>query len=59
MAERYLAGWEWAEKKDTKNRKSPFLAPWDALDETTKEWDREFANILPGLLEQTGWEIHR
>jgi len=59
MAERYLAGWEWAEKKNTPNRKSPYLVPWEQLDDETAQWDRDFAEILPGLLDNAGWEIHR
>ncbi len=59
MAERFMAGWSYGPEKDTPNRISPYLVPWDEVPDNVQEYDRDFARILPHVLKLGGWEIRR
>lgn len=51
MAERTLAGWTYAPgPKDPILRTSPYLVPWNDLDDAIKEYDRVGVRRIPALL---------
>jgi hypothetical protein len=58
MAERFLAGWV-PGPKDTANRVNPYLVEWDQLPPDIQQYDRDFAQILPGVLKLVNSEIRR
>lgn len=59
-AERFLAGWTYAPPpRNTIERTSPYLVPWDQLEPGIQEYDREAVRLIPGLLRQIGQQIYR
>ena len=52
-AERLITGWETG-TRDTGRFLSPYLKPWDELDDEAKQWDREIIDTLPAALRQAG-----
>lgn len=56
-AERLLAGWTWAEKRDVEHRRSPYLIGWSSLPEDIRERDRQSVRAIPGLLADVGFGI--
>jgi hypothetical protein len=59
VSERLLNGWVYGKKRDVKKKISPFLVPWNELEEKVKELDRQTVRELPNLLAQTNFEIYR
>jgi hypothetical protein len=58
MAERFLASWSYGER-DYEKRRSPYLVEWTALPPEIQEYDRNFARILPGVLDLVNLEIRQ
>jgi hypothetical protein len=58
MEERRRAGWTRG-PKDPGRKTSPYLIPFDALDESVKEYDRVFVRGLPRFLARAGFQIVR
>lgn len=57
--ERKASGWVYGKVKDSDNKISPYIAPWDAIPENIKEYDREAVrNILP-ILHSIGIRVYR
>lgn len=54
-AERFLAGWTYAPTpKDLLRRTSPNLVPWEKLDESIRQIDRDAVSAIPSILAQAG-----
>jgi voltage-gated potassium channel Kch len=51
-ASRILQGWTYGPERDNALRKSPYLAPWNGIDEATKELDREAVREIPKVLQE-------
>ncbi len=50
VEERISSGWVYGPKKDSDNRVSPYILPWDSLPEDIKEYDRDaVCDIIPVL----------
>jgi hypothetical protein len=58
VAERFLAGFS-AGPRDVARKTSPYLVPWDELDEKIKDYDRRAVREIPELLASAGFEIYR
>ena len=59
VTERKASGWVYGEEKDSDNRISPYVAPWDAIPESIREYDREAVrNMLP-ILRAMGIRAYR
>ncbi|MFN2113108.1 MAG: RyR domain-containing protein, partial [Anaerolineales bacterium] len=54
MRERLEFGWTFAEDKNTNNKTSPYLVPYDELSEEIKELDRDTIRNIPVLLDRIG-----
>ena len=59
VAERLLAGWTYAPKKDIGRRENPHLVPWDRVKEEIKNYDRKTVRLIPSLLASTGKKLAR
>lgn len=57
--ERLSQGWKPGPAKDVDKKISPFLVPWDALDEPARELDRQTVRQLPVLMAKVGFKIQR
>jgi hypothetical protein len=57
VEERRRAGWVLAAEKDVERKRSPYLVPWEELDEPTREHDRAFVRGLPRFLAVAGFRI--
>jgi len=58
VRERRRGGWR-SGPKDIKDRKTPYLVPWQGLSEDLRERDRAFVRDLPGFLAGVGFRIFR
>jgi hypothetical protein len=58
MAERNDQGWSRG-RRDTRAHTTPYLVPWEELDEDGKERDRLFIRGLPGFLAEVGFRVVR
>ena len=56
--ERLMDGWGRGEQKDVWNKTSPYIVPWDNLDEAIKEYDRDAVSAFPEILKALGYEIY-
>ena len=52
-------GWIYGEEKDNKKRISPYLVPWDELEEDTKKLDKDTIKNIPKILESLGLKVVR
>lgn len=60
MAERLFEGWSYAPApKDLDRKTSPYLVPWDELDEETRDLDRVGVRGLPDFLAEAGFRVVR
>lgn len=60
VEERERQGWRYAPgPKDPSRKLSPYLIPWEELDEPTRELDRNVVRLLPALLARVGFRIQR
>lgn len=50
LTERKLSGWTYGNEKNRKNKKSPFIKPFDDLSEEERRKDLEFIKYIPQLL---------
>lgn len=50
VTERLLSGWTYGETKDVKNKKSPFIKPFDKLTSEEQRKDFDFIKYIPQLL---------
>ncbi len=57
-SERLAAGWT-PGPRDAQDRTSPFLVPWEELDEDVREVDRRFVRALPAVLADAGLLLRR
>lgn len=57
-SERLAAGWT-AGPRDAHARTSPYLVPWEELDEDVREVDRQFVRALPAVLADAGLVLRR
>lgn len=58
QAERLRHGWTLG-PRSLERKQSPYLVPWDDLEEDIKEYDREFVRELPVILAKLGNRIVR
>jgi hypothetical protein len=58
-AERTRAGWELAPERDHGDNRSPYLKPWDELDESVRDRDRTAVRAIPEQLRRAGARIAR
>jgi hypothetical protein len=59
MTERSRDGWMLAPVPNVQRKETPYLVPWNELDERTRELDREVVRALPQLLTDAGLAIQR
>jgi hypothetical protein len=58
VAEKLLDGFS-PGPRDVTRKTSPYLVPWDDLDEKVRDHDREAVREIPELLASAGFEIYR
>ena len=56
-AERSLAGWDYAKKKNEVTRETPYLTSWENLSERIKDYDRRVVTMIPEVLKEAGKKI--
>lgn len=59
MEERCRSGWKRGPKKDIKKKITPYLVPWEDLDDDIKEEDRSPVRNLPKYLAKIGYTIYQ
>ena len=59
MQARLDSGWTYGEKKNTLEKISPYLVPYDQLSETVKDQDRDVIRSIPGLLGRIGMAVYQ
>ena len=59
VTERKASGWVYGEEKDSDNRISPYMAPWGAIPESIKEYDREAVRNMVPILKGMGIKVYR
>ena len=57
--ERLMQGWRHGNAKDVEKRISPCIAPWDALAEDVKDYDRRAVRGWPQLLLDAGLVVYK
>ncbi len=58
--ERLSAGWTYAPApEDPDNRTHPDIRPWDRLEETAREKDRQTVYTLPRTIARAGFQVHK
>lgn len=57
MAERISSGWVYGKERNADEKTSPYLVPYDELDNEIKDLDRNTIQIIPDLLEMIGMAI--
>lgn len=55
--ERLSAGWKLGRSRRVSRLISPYLIPWDDLDEETKQWDRDAVRAIERALCEAGWGV--
>ena len=58
VAERRLAGFTLG-ARNSEQKTSPYLIPWQELPDEVKEWDRQTVEAIPELVARAGFEIYR
>jgi hypothetical protein len=59
MGERTAQGWSYGPTRDNRRKIHPNLQDWGALDEDTREKDRDAVRAIPGILRKAGYQILR
>ena len=59
LEERQNNGWIYGENKNTKQKISPYMIPYNELDEKTKEYDRDAVRNIFSLLNETGLHVYK
>ncbi|HBE41472.1 MAG TPA: hypothetical protein DDW27_09755 [Bacteroidales bacterium] len=54
--DKILNGWFYGEIKDTRKKTHPSIIPYEDLQESEKEKDRELVRLIPALLKDIGYE---
>ncbi len=54
--QRMLCGWIYNAKRDDDSLETPYLVPWDLLDDEIREYDREPVRLIPSVLAAAGYE---
>ena len=57
--ERLAADWRLGPGRDIANKISPYLVPYDRLEDPVKELDRSAVRNIPKLLANAGFEIYK
>ncbi len=57
--ERLFSGWKFHETKDVECKQSPYIIPWNTLDDGVKKWDRVAVKKWPETLRDAGFEIYK
>lgn len=57
IIERLQSGWKYGSKRDSVNKISPFLVPWQDLSEEVKDYDRNAVRNWPALFGKIGLKI--
>lgn len=57
MAQLYLNGWKYSEKRDDKKKLHTDLIPYDQLSEDVKDWDRDAIRNIPKLLSKLNLKL--
>lgn len=57
MEERLYNGWRYGETKDTQKKISPYLVPYDELEESVKQLDRDAVANVISLLSAVGFGV--
>ena len=57
-AERIAAGWT-PGPRDPDKKISPYLVPWEELEEDIKQYDRDAVRSFPEVFEMVGLEVYR
>ncbi len=55
--EKIGTGWTYGEEKDVENLITPYLVPWDELDEETQQLDIDPVKNIPSLVDSIGLKI--
>jgi TrkA-N domain/RyR domain len=55
--ERLSTGWRLGRERALSRLVSPFLVPWDDLEDKVKQWDRDAILALEGALQAAGWGV--
>jgi predicted protein tyrosine phosphatase len=59
VADRRAAGWTPGPVRDVARMLTPDLAPWEALAEPIREYDREAVRVIPEVLAEVGLAMYR
>ena len=59
VEERRASGWIHGAKKDIANKISPYIAPWEAIPNEIKEYDREPMRNIISILQKIGIGVYR
>ena len=55
--EKIGTGWVYGEVKDVKNLVTPYLVPWEELEDEIREFDREPVREIPSLMKSIGLKV--
>jgi hypothetical protein len=58
MKEKKENGWKYGEVRDNDKKITPYLLPYEDLDEDAKDLDRNAVNAIPEIMENAGFEIY-
>lgn len=58
-AERFIAGWRHAPRRDDDRLEHPSLAPWEDLSESERQKDRDMVSGIPRMLANAGLSARR
>jgi hypothetical protein len=59
MNERTAQGWSYGPERDDRRKIHPDLKEWDALDESTRDKDRDAVRAIPSILREAGYQVLR
>ncbi len=59
IAQRTAAGWAYGEVRDDARRRHPDLVPWEDLDESARDKDRDAVRNIPAVLAAAGLRVVR
>ena len=59
VEERESNGWAYGPEKDVEKKLSPYIAPWEQLPESIKEYDREPSRNIINIVESIGLHVYR
>ena len=59
VKDRAASGWVFGEIKDVQKRTSPYMVPWERLEEDIREYDREAVRNMIAVLDRIGIKVIR